>query len=311
MGKSIATAIAVSTLFGLLVALGAHQALAAPTNECLSEPKGASPKGQHWYYHLDRATQRKCWYLRLTDLGREPAEDLTVNKRAAQALESSKSSAHELGRSADAKPAPMPSSSAAQASYANAVPGPQMTDLPRPADLSGLAAGAADKQSLTGESREAPNDQDQFGSLQRAAGLLEAQQGPAPKVPDVDATVAGKTEAQTQSAAAGAATENIESGRQDIQSAEPALPSTTSSGAGGTATAVAVAAAGVFAGLAAFVLMLGRGRRHAMQDVLLPDQATNVSERVASADVLSARTRELLLRCLEEPTPPTKREHAL
>jgi hypothetical protein len=32
-------------------------------DDCLSRPNGPSPPGTHWYYHLDRATQRQCWYL--------------------------------------------------------------------------------------------------------------------------------------------------------------------------------------------------------------------------------------------------------
>jgi hypothetical protein len=30
---------------------------------CLSTPKGAAPAGSHWYYRLDRATKRQCWYV--------------------------------------------------------------------------------------------------------------------------------------------------------------------------------------------------------------------------------------------------------
>lgn len=37
--------------------------MAAP-DTCLSGPQGAAPQGQRWYYHLDRATKQKCWYLR-------------------------------------------------------------------------------------------------------------------------------------------------------------------------------------------------------------------------------------------------------
>ena len=33
-------------------------------DECLSGPKGAAPNGSHWYYRIDRATKRHCWYLR-------------------------------------------------------------------------------------------------------------------------------------------------------------------------------------------------------------------------------------------------------
>lgn len=33
-------------------------------SDCLGSPKGAAPQGQHWFYRLDRATKRQCWYLR-------------------------------------------------------------------------------------------------------------------------------------------------------------------------------------------------------------------------------------------------------
>jgi hypothetical protein len=32
-------------------------------DNCLSGPKGALPAGSHWYYRVDRATKRQCWYL--------------------------------------------------------------------------------------------------------------------------------------------------------------------------------------------------------------------------------------------------------
>ncbi len=37
---------------------------AAATAECLTAPKAHTPNGSHWYYHTDRATKRKCWFLR-------------------------------------------------------------------------------------------------------------------------------------------------------------------------------------------------------------------------------------------------------
>lgn len=33
-------------------------------DECLSGPKGAAPIGSHWYYRIDRATKKNCWYVR-------------------------------------------------------------------------------------------------------------------------------------------------------------------------------------------------------------------------------------------------------
>jgi hypothetical protein len=38
---------------------------------CLSGPKGAAPKGSHWYYRIDHATKRNCWYVRAE--GEKPA----------------------------------------------------------------------------------------------------------------------------------------------------------------------------------------------------------------------------------------------
>ncbi|TYL98984.1 hypothetical protein FXB40_04385 [Bradyrhizobium rifense] len=32
--------------------------------DCLASPKGVAPQGQHWFYRLERATKRQCWYLR-------------------------------------------------------------------------------------------------------------------------------------------------------------------------------------------------------------------------------------------------------
>ncbi|MBR0796663.1 hypothetical protein JQ615_14810 [Bradyrhizobium jicamae] len=32
-------------------------------DNCQPAPKGSAPAGSHWYFHLDRATQKKCWYL--------------------------------------------------------------------------------------------------------------------------------------------------------------------------------------------------------------------------------------------------------
>ena len=33
-------------------------------DDCLAAPNSSAPPGSHWYYRLDRATQRKCWYVR-------------------------------------------------------------------------------------------------------------------------------------------------------------------------------------------------------------------------------------------------------
>jgi len=44
-----------------LAATGASRATHA--EDCLAGPNAQSPQGSHWYYRIDRATHRKCWYL--------------------------------------------------------------------------------------------------------------------------------------------------------------------------------------------------------------------------------------------------------
>jgi hypothetical protein len=52
-----------------IVALSANPGRAEPVNTesaskaCLSSPGGTGPEGSHWYYRVDRANSRRCWYL--------------------------------------------------------------------------------------------------------------------------------------------------------------------------------------------------------------------------------------------------------
>jgi hypothetical protein len=32
-------------------------------DECITKPNATPPQGSHWYYRLDRATRKQCWYL--------------------------------------------------------------------------------------------------------------------------------------------------------------------------------------------------------------------------------------------------------
>jgi hypothetical protein len=48
----------------LLVACGAiGTSTSNAADECIAKPDSQPPRGSHWYYRLDRATQRKCWYV--------------------------------------------------------------------------------------------------------------------------------------------------------------------------------------------------------------------------------------------------------
>ena len=43
----------------------------ARADDCLTAPNSPAPQGTHWYYHVDRTNQRKCWYVRA---GSQPAQ---------------------------------------------------------------------------------------------------------------------------------------------------------------------------------------------------------------------------------------------
>jgi hypothetical protein len=57
------SAIFASFLVGTPLATVLHSAAQA-AGDCLSGPKGAPREGGHWYYRIDHATQRHCWYVR-------------------------------------------------------------------------------------------------------------------------------------------------------------------------------------------------------------------------------------------------------
>jgi hypothetical protein len=54
-------------------------------DDCLAKPNAPSPPGQHWYYRLDRATHRECWYLGVSGA--------KLHQRAPQAASSERPSA--------------------------------------------------------------------------------------------------------------------------------------------------------------------------------------------------------------------------
>jgi hypothetical protein len=47
--------------FSALLSISLEPARAA--EGCSAGPKNAAPQGGHWYYRVDHASQRKCWYL--------------------------------------------------------------------------------------------------------------------------------------------------------------------------------------------------------------------------------------------------------
>jgi hypothetical protein len=79
-------------LVATLVMLGVGVTVPANTaraDDCLTAPNSSAPQGRHWYYHLDRTNQRKCWYLRAPDLPEQQAAAQATSDAAATAMPAS------------------------------------------------------------------------------------------------------------------------------------------------------------------------------------------------------------------------------
>jgi hypothetical protein len=60
---AIFTSILVGTNFAAVAEDSVKENSAKTADSCLSGPKGPVPAGSHWYYRVDRATKRNCWYI--------------------------------------------------------------------------------------------------------------------------------------------------------------------------------------------------------------------------------------------------------
>ena len=117
MSAAIQRAFAPLGLFATLLTSGAVVAAPAnttPADNCLAAPNTAAPPGHHWYYRTDRATQRKCWYVRAPG---QPAQQATAPPRKSTAKSMDSTSAPS-GPLPAAEAAPTPVNSADAADYA-------------------------------------------------------------------------------------------------------------------------------------------------------------------------------------------------
>ena len=80
---SIVPAIFISHLLAVAVA-GMMGTPARAADECLAAPNAPSAKGNHWYYRIDRATQRKCWYQRAQAAGTPRVAQPTLPPQVAE-----------------------------------------------------------------------------------------------------------------------------------------------------------------------------------------------------------------------------------
>ena len=154
-------------------------------SDCLASPKNTAPDGQHWYYRLERATKRQCWYLRA-----EGGKTATTTQTANAAAQPDSPAPHSVqdaraeyiapqSGAAQNATAPQPASTNADsnaqqpavaarwpdASMAAAAPAPQPAAAPAPSDAQPSAKPALSPAPVTLAAADAPADKS-TGSLQ-------------------------------------------------------------------------------------------------------------------------------------------------
>jgi hypothetical protein len=124
MGNA-ATAILIGALASVALVVAVNGAVHAADN-CLSGPKGAAPKGSHWYYRIDHATKRNCWYVRAE--GEKPVA--SQNSSVAQALPPAETPLQPSVANARAEASPV---DVGQSNEVSAEPAPSDADSNAPA----------------------------------------------------------------------------------------------------------------------------------------------------------------------------------
>lgn len=206
----------------------------ARADDCLAAPKGAAPQGQHWYYHIDRATRRKCWYLH----GAMPLRHRAVMR-------------HHAATQADADVEP-----AADPPIAAAVPAPPALSTAAPAPMPA-------PESTTVDTSPAPHvtvlnvkTVTPFVDTTALPRQNASEQAPAPAQP---ASRDGNTPAVTSSGAAAKVDEAAPKGKADAAFGASVQPAEAATDASRTKTAEGfILLAAVFGVAAALTAIISR-----------------------------------------------------
>ena len=144
----------------LIAAISTQSSRGAFADDCLAQPKGPAPQGQHWYYRIDHANnKRQCWHL--------GPDGLRTQKNASQvetgsAAEPSAPSKSRIQPTLAVPPLPPPQTgSPSIPSDANAVPWlmPQLPRLQQPTPEVALRPGTL------------PQTADESGAVPQAKAL--------------------------------------------------------------------------------------------------------------------------------------------
>ncbi len=145
---------------------------AARAEDCLAAPNGPAPQGSHWYYRIDRAKQRKCWYVHAIMTSAARTGELPRASATAPVVDS-KLPAAAPAQSADLPPdVPLAASDADAAAHVTILsvkpkPAPVVSATPNSAgqfDASGAGTISADPRFAP------PNQSAEFGDPRDFAG---------------------------------------------------------------------------------------------------------------------------------------------
>lgn len=185
----------------------------ARVDDCLSAPNSAAPQGSHWYYRLDRATKRKCWYVRA--LG-QPAQ-----QAAAPATIVPATSLHSTP--APSGPNPAPEGPGVSVGPGEAAAPPPLTEMPAATPKAAPATSATTDQPVQQSAQE-----DNTGSIPNAPApqaSMSSETGDQAAAPaPFTATVSSATDRAAQQSEQKENTASI----QDAPAAPTSMPSETS-----------------------------------------------------------------------------------
>ena len=183
----------------------------AYTDDCLAAPNSPAPQGNHWYFRIDRAKKRKCWYFRvLGDSGQQ---------MVAQAASAASSRLQSIKAKSALKAAP---SASASTPAGSTPPAPHLEMLavePQPAPMIGTRTDEdVEPSGRESSSPASPNPQ---GLALQIAMTQASLSNPTPAVAALDTT----SEAVEQSGRGGL---RASSNPQALAFQESATPKVTS-----------------------------------------------------------------------------------
>jgi hypothetical protein len=163
----------------------------AKADECRAKPDSSAPAGMHWYYRIDRATSRHCWYLHEQGMRVHSLIESTSRQPEAE----NAAAAEQAPETPPVTATPQPPSAIA-AEPANVDFTARWVDLPKPANLNarevvGASNGYAAEETLgsgqaqltpawagvstvDGDVRHNAGPQTNFGSISLTGAVLLA-----------------------------------------------------------------------------------------------------------------------------------------